>query len=374
MNLYIHVPFCVTRCAYCDFFSQTNLSLAEAYTDAVCHELELRYEEYAHDLPFAHVYLGGGTPSQLTPNQLTRIFQAIGRYGIATGAEVTLEMNPDDVTDEYLCGIRPLPINRISMGVQSFCDADLTFLNRRHTAQVARDAVARLHKCGYTEISIDLIYGLPGQSVEAWSDNLTEALRLEVPHLSAYHLIYEEGTPLTRHLERGEIREVNEEVSVQMFERLIDRMAAAGYQHYEISNFALPGHEARLNSGYWSGVPYIGLGPAAHSYRTLVRSYNPAHLGRYLKAITDNKIIQEKETLTKVEQYNEYIMTRLRTRNGVSIHEVGLLFGSSYRQHLLTAIQPYLTSGHLYHDSDGQIRLTRSGIFISDGIISQLFG
>lgn len=176
MNLYIHVPFCVTRCAYCDFFSQTNLSLAEAYTDAVCHELELRYEEYAHDLPFAHVYLGGGTPSQLTPNQLTRIFQAIGRYGIATGAEVTLEMNPDDVTDEYLCGIRPLPINRISMGVQSFCDADLTFLNRRHTAQVARDAVARLHKCGYTEISIDLIYGLPGQSVEAWSDNLTEEI------------------------------------------------------------------------------------------------------------------------------------------------------------------------------------------------------
>lgn len=374
MNIYIHVPFCATRCAYCDFFSQTNLSLADAYTDAVCHELELRYEEYACDLPFAHIYLGGGTPSQLSPHQLTRIFQAIGRYGMATGAEITLEMNPDDVTDEYLRAIRPLPINRISMGVQSFSDSDLLFLNRRHTAREACDAVACLRKYGYTEISIDLIYGLPGQSVEAWDDNLSEALRLEVPHLSAYHLIYEAGTPLTRRLERGEIQEVSEDVSVQMFEHLIDRLTIAGYAHYEISNFALPGHEAQLNSGYWNDAPYIGLGPAAHSYRTPVRSYNPAHLKRYLKAITENKIIQEKETLTEAERYDEYIMTRLRTRNGLNADEVEQLFGSSYRKHLLAAAQPYLTSGHLFRSSDGQIRLTRSGIFISDGIISRLFG
>ncbi|MDO4691603.1 MAG: radical SAM family heme chaperone HemW [Porphyromonadaceae bacterium] len=373
MNIYIHVPFCAQRCSYCDFYTQTQMSLRVAYLRGLLRELEMRRSELPQGSTIEHIYLGGGTPSLLSIDELTLIFEQIYRlYPVSSGGEITLEANPDDINLEYASGLRQLPINRISMGVQSFQEADLKFLNRRHSRAQVYSAVETLRSVGLEEISLDLIYGLPGQTETTWGDNIRQILSLDVPHISAYHLIYEEGTPLMRMLEHGKVTEVSEEASLMFFKMLIERLGEAGYDHYEISNFAKPNHHARLNTGYWLGNHYLGFGPAAHSYDGVSRSYNVASIDQYARALECGGRSYTTEELTEEHHLHEYIMTRLRTMWGINLEDMTARFGSEVTSTLLSRAEPHLSSGKLIQ-MDSVLCLTPSGVFISDGILVDLF-
>lgn len=370
-SLYIHVPFCATRCVYCDFFSNTDTRYKEPYLRAIEKEMELR-GEYIDDDTLETIYLGGGTPSRLSGNDLERIFNAISRrFSITEGAEITLEANPDDIRPDYLSALRDLPINRISMGIQSFQPEDLRLLNRRHDREQAIRAVELCQAHGFTNLSIDLIYGLPGQTPEAWEENLRQAIRLGTPHLSAYHLTYEEGTALYKRLQAGQVEPVDEEVSVTLFHILTERMAEAGFQHYEISNFARPGFHARHNSAYWTGKPYLGLGPSAHSYNRTSREWNVASLPLYLRGIESGQPATERETLDLSTRYNDFIITGLRTMWGISLDKLRTEFGEALLAYCQKQARPYIQRGLLRQEND-RLALSQAGILLSDGIMSEL--
>ena len=371
-GIYLHVPFCKGRCAYCDFFSSTNAELKEAYVSALCRELEMR-RDYANGEPVRTIYLGGGTPSQLSLAQLDRLFSYMYKvYGVDESAEITLEANPDDLTEEYVRGIREcLPVNRISMGVQTFDEGRLRLLRRRHTAMQAIEAVERCRRYGFSNLSIDLIYGLPGEDLMVWESDLRQAIALDVPHLSAYHLTYEEGTPLWQMKNRGEVVEVDEELSAQMYTLLVERLAKAGYVHYEISNFCHPGMESRHNSSYWKGIPYIGCGAAAHSYDGHSRQWNVASIPDYMKGVEEGNLRVEREELDLYTAYNDYMVTHMRTLWGVSLSEVRERFGEALLTHGVRSAQPYVKAGLLLREGD-VLRLSEKGVFLSDGIISDL--
>ena len=374
-GLYIHVPFCKSRCIYCDFYSTTcGGDQRRAYTDALCHELRLR-KDYLDGSTLSSVYIGGGTPSTLSADELGRIFEAISRrWVLAPDCEVTLEANPDDITPDYARAIAQLPVNRVSMGVQTFNDESLRFLHRRHTAAQVHEAIDRLLAAGIDNMSIDLIYGLPDQTPEQWQQDLDKAFALPVSHLSAYALIYEEGTALYRLREQGKVAEADDDTSLRMYEMLMDKAAAAGFLHYEISNFALPHREARHNSGYWNGMHYLGLGPAAHSYDGASRQWNSPDLQAYLKA--DGDVLAHHlvtvETLTPQIRLEERLLTRLRTAKGLDLNEFRRDFGEERLDTLLTRAKPYINNCTLVL-KEGTLTLSRKGIFISDGIISSLF-
>jgi len=396
-GIYVHIPFCKSRCKYCDFYSTTGLErsdrrgISEAYTEALCREMEIR-KDYLQGEPVRTLYFGGGTPSQLSPALLGRIVSKAERtFGFHTLNELTIEVNPDDLSQAWIDGLKediPQHNLRISMGIQTFDDDLLRMLGRRHTAQEAIDAVHRLQENGITEISVDLMYGLPGRDgdeenyEEIWQRDLEMAVGLGVPHLSAYHLSYEEGTPLYLMRKRGEIRERNEEESLGYFHQLRQTLLTVGYRHYEISNFALPGHEAQHNSSYWNGTPYLGLGPGAHSYNGSHRSWNDPELQRYLKMMGGDGLngkrwedigLAEGEVLSEDDRYNEYIMTRLRTAHGISPTEIGTGFGEERECYLRARAQTYLKSHRLRETTDGRWILTEEGIFVSDAIIADLF-
>ena len=375
-GLYIHVPFCKQRCSYCDFYTQTDTRLRTDYLRAVRRELAERAHEL-NDEPIETIYFGGGTPSQLTGEELNAIFHTISaHYDTSACREITLEANPDDITDDYLHALRTdLPFNRISLGVQSFDDTDLSRLNRRHDAHGAIRAVHRCLDTGFTDLSIDLIYGLPGQTTVAWGSNLDVAFRLGVTHLSAYHLTYEAGTPLHRQLCRGDVHAVDEDTSVRLYRLLTERAAAEGWVHYEVSNFCLPDRFARHNTAYWTGAKYLGIGPAAHSYDGQSRRWNVASIQDYVAGIMAGKPHYEREVTDSDMRYNEYLMTRLRTMWGVRLSVIRDTFGESRLAHFLRHAAPYLTAGQLVRQQDDTdtVRLTEDALFVSDGIISELF-
>lgn len=369
-GLYIHVPFCTKRCLYCDFYSNTDMSYKKSYVESLLREMEHR-NTYL-DEPLETIYFGGGTPSQLGKDELCAIFEGIYHFfALSEGMEVTIEANPDDLNPRYVSELASLPVNRVSMGIQSFDDADLKFLNRRHNGAKAIEAVSLLKEAGIENISIDLIYGLPGQTIDKWEQNIEKALELDVPHISAYHLIYEEGTVLCRLLEEGRITPVDEESSLRFFSLLRHKLMQAGYEHYEISNFAKPGLYSRHNSSYWRGICYLGLGPSAHSYNGKEREWNPPSLKRWMKGIESGKPEIEYEQLSLDTQYNDYIVTRLRTMWGVDIEEIKELFGEERRTYLLQMAKPHLEQGKLKQEK-GKLILTEAGIFVSDGIMSDL--
>lgn len=367
-GIYIHVPFCQGRCIYCDFYSTTEgVEWKSRYVDALLAELRLRRDE----LPLARVhslYIGGGTPSQLPARALVAILNEVCRlYPVDSDAEVTVEANPDDVTPEWLAALSHTPVNRLSMGVQSFDDSLLRLLRRRHTAQQAVRAVEQAVGHGISNVSIDLIYGLPTQTMEQWQADVRQALALDVQHLSAYSLSYEEGTPLWRMLEQGMIEEADEELSLRMYEHLIDATRAAGFTHYEISNFCRPGRHSQHNSAYWCGAPYLGFGPGAHSYDGMrTRRWNLSDLKGYVQAAGFMPPHQS-EVLTDDELYDETVMTRLRTSEGLSLD----LLTASYRAYCMAQAEPHLRTGRL-EQAGSTIRLTRQGIFTSNDIISDL--
>lgn len=370
-GLYIHVPFCAKRCLYCDFFSNTEMKYKEAYVSAIIQEMELR-KKYIDNEPIETIYFGGGTPSQLRAPDFQRIFDAIHRvFDTRNCQEITLEANPDDMTPEYVSSLSAFPFNRISMGVQSFKQEDLHFLNRRHNREQALQAVALCKEQGITNISIDLIYGLPGQTSEEWENNLAEAIHLQIPHISAYHLIYEEGTALYKLMKADKVSPIGEDLSVTLFTLLIEQLTTAGYQHYEISNFARPGYLSRHNSSYWTGKKYLGLGPSSHSYNGVNRQWNVSSLPLYLKGVTTGTPDTETEFLDIHTRYNDFIITGLRTMWGVSLHDIRQFFGEKKQAYCQKQAIPYLKKGLLLQKND-TLTLSQEGIFISDSIMSDL--
>ena len=370
-GIYIHIPFCASRCVYCGFYSTVRLNERQAYVDAVCREMELRGPYVAvSPQPVETLYLGGGTPSQLSGNQLSQLFHHINKvYGtdLSTLKEVTIECNPDDITVEYAATLSQFPITRVSMGAQTFDDARLRFLRRRHHADDVRTAVSRLRHAGIGNISIDLMFGFPGETLAVWQRDIDAALGKGVEHISAYSLMVEEGTALQRMVDAGTCHPIDEEGAAAMYDTLIDRLTAAGYEHYEISNFARPSFRSRHNSHYWNATPYIGLGAAAHSYDGQSRQWNVSDIDRYIASIRSGVVPCEREVLNDDTRYNDLITTALRTREGIHLPSLE----KKYRDYLLENARQSLRNGHLAIDGDN-IHLTRSGLFISDSVMSDL--
>ena len=370
-GIYIHIPFCKRRCIYCDFFPTTRSEEKSTYVHALCQELEMR-KDYLEGEEIETIYLGGGTPSQLSEDELKEISTYIYKvYSVSPDAEITLEANPDDLTPEYVAMLRQLPINRISMGIQTFQEETLKLLHRRHTAQQAIEAFKRCREAGFQNISIDLMYGLPGETLDTWKEDLEQAIALHPEHISAYHLIYEEGTILWKLREQRQVEEADEDLSLTLFSTLINELTTAGYQHYEISNFCLPGLHSRHNSSYWTGKKYLGCGPSAHSFNGNSRQWNVASLEKYIRGIQEGKPDFEIEELDLYTRYNDFVITSIRTCWGMSLSRLRSEYGEELYRYCLRMAKPHLNEGVL-EISEDVLKLTRKGIFISDGIMSDL--
>ena len=372
-GVYVHIPFCASRCSYCDFFS--TLQLADAgtsYVEAAVAEARLRRGELC-GAQIRTLYLGGGTPSQLPLPLLSRLIDGLREsLDPSDVEEFTVEANPDDVTPEWCAAVAALGVSRVSMGVQSFEDPILRLIGRRHTARQAMDAVANLREAGISNISIDLIFGLPGQTVASWTASVEQAIALKPQHISAYGLTYEEGTRLWHQREQGEVVEVPEEQCLEMYRILVDELQAAGYEHYEISNFALPGYYSRHNSSYWDDTPYLGLGAAAHSYDGKVRRWNPHDLRLYIDKVLAGELACELEELSRSERYDERVMLGLRTARGVDAERLHMDFDDEAWRYFIREAARHVETGNLRVTEDGRYVLTRDGIMLSDSIIRDL--
>lgn len=375
-GIYIHIPFCRSRCIYCGFYSTTSLEERQRYVDAVCRELtgDRSNESFLNDSGelVSSIYLGGGTPSQLTIAQLRQIFDTLNNK-VAEDVEVTIEVNPDDVTDDFANGLHTLPVNRVSMGAQTFCDARLRFLHRRHTAGQVAEAIGKLRKAGIGNISVDLMYGFPNETMADWEQDIEAALKLNVEHLSAYCLMVEEGTLLQKLLsEQCPLSTINyilpdEELERQMYETLIDRLEAAGYEHYEISNFSKPGFHSRHNSSYWDGTAYIGIGAAAHSYDGRTRSWNVSDIHQYMEGMERGKRIFEEEVIDEDTRYNDMVTVSLRTKKGLDLSKLS----EKHKSYCIKNARRFINDG-LVKINGSYMVLTRRGLFVSDMIMSEL--
>ena len=370
-GIYIHIPFCKKRCIYCDFYSTTDNRLTESYIGALENELSARINEIGID-NVSTIYIGGGTPSQLTIQQLYRLIASIKNIiNFEKVLEFTIEVNPDDVNFEYMQACRTLGINRVSMGIQSFVDAELEIINRRHNSAQAVETVKIMRSAGFDNISIDLIYGLPLQTLDSWRYSVAEAIKLDVPHISCYNLSYEEDTLLYKKRESGEIIECNEEDCITMYEVLTENLKEAGYLHYEISNYCKPDSFSRHNSNYWNLTPYLGLGASAHSYDGKVRRYNPDSIHEYMKKVGECGIAYEEDDETEWEKYNEYIMIGLRTMWGVSLSNLEKMFSNELYNHFIAESRRFINSGEL-KEENGAVVLTEKGIMLTDYVVRSL--
>lgn len=363
-GVYVHIPFCKSRCRYCDFYSTTMLERQSAYISALCHEWETRRQAFGTDIDT--LYIGGGTPSAISTDLIAVVRELIiPSPGVAN--EITMEANPGDLSLEILERLRAAGINRLSIGIQSFNDRLLSLIGRRHTAAEAIEVVHLARKAGFENLSIDLMYGLPTQTMEEWKADIETALTLAPEHISAYCLSYEDGTVLTRMLERGEIEETDEDTENEMFDYLAARLEKAGYLHYEVSNYAKPSYESRHNSSYWNDTPYLGLGAGAHSYDGQRRSWNRGDIDAYIE---NPSAVHEEEILSETDRYNERVMLSLRTSKGLKIETLSLLNDSPQPQSL-GYIQEEVERGNLIIE-DGYIRATQQGLHILNRIIENL--
>lgn len=373
VSIYIHVPFCRSKCAYCDFYSIANQDFIVDYVDLIGHEIRQR-RDYLPQGDVCSVYVGGGTPSLLPPEQLQRLLCAVrSEFNLQSDAELTIEANPDDLQPALLGAYRRMGFNRLSIGVQSMDDGELAALGRRHTAQRAVQAVRQAQQAGFGNISIDLIYGLTNSTIDTWRRTLEKALSLDVQHVSCYHLTVEERTRLHQQVQRGAVHVVDEELSVQQFNLLRQLTNQAGFEHYEVSNFALPGMESRHNSGYWLGRPYLGLGPAAHSYNGATRQWNARSLRLWADGLRQQHPAVEQELLTPIDAYNELLLTRLRTKWGVSLSDVERDFGVTMSRLLLQQAAPHLRSGALMLFDNDVLLIPPERYFVSDSLLVELF-
>lgn len=374
-GLYLHVPFCSSKCSYCAFYSVTNNQLKQDYIEAVCKELYLR-KHFFQDIHLKNnqfdpvvntVYFGGGTPSCLDESNFEKIFNAIYDCFGSSFEEVTIECNPDDITLPYAKTLKKYA-NRISLGIQTFNNDQLKLINRRHNAEEAIKAVNIIKEVGISNISIDLIFGFPKETLVDWLFDINQAIKLDVQHVSAYSLMFEEGTKLYHLLQKEEIEQISEDLSVEMYDVLIDKLSEAGLAQYEISNFAKPGFESRHNSSYWNETPYLGIGPSAHSYNLSTRSWNVSNVSQYVKSISKGILPLEEEQIDEITRYNDLITTALRTKEGIYLNALQ----EDYAQYLLEQSSEFIKEGTMFKTSDNRLALTRKGYYISDAIMAEL--
>ena len=370
-GIYIHIPFCKQACHYCDFHFSTSMKKKDEMVLALAKEIELRKGESQYEI-IETIYFGGGTPSVLTIDDIRFLINSVyEHYQVVGNPEITLEANPDDLDNEIIIQYANSPINRLSIGVQSFFEDDLQLMNRAHNSAEAKKCLefATQH---FDNISIDLIYGMPNMSNEKWLQNIETALSFNIPHISSYALTVEPKTALHKMIKSGSIPTLDDDLAQQHFHILIDKLQENGFVHYELSNFGKPDYFSKNNTAYWLGKKYIGIGPSAHSYNGESRSWNIANNSLYLKAIAENKLPSETEILSKTDQYNEYIMTGLRTIWGVSLVRIETEFGTKYLEYLYQQAEKYI-SDNLLEIENNVLKTTKKGKFLSDGIASDLF-
>ena len=385
-GIYIHIPFCKQACHYCDFHFSTSLKKKDELINALVKELMLRKDEFKNQT-VKTIYFGGGTPSLLTIDELRFLIDEVYKnYDVADNPEITLEANPDDlilnelspraqsrgltsssIFEDYL----NVGINRLSIGIQSFFEADLKLMNRAHNAKEAKQCLEEATK-HFQNISVDLIYGIPGLSNDHWIENIETALSFNIPHISSYALTVEPKTALESFIKKGIIKNVDDDLAQEQFHILIEKLEAAGFVHYELSNFGKPDYFSKNNSAYWKGKPYLGIGPSAHSFNGNERGWNVRNNSKYIKSLEQNVLTIETETLSTTDKYNEYVMTGLRTIWGVSLEKVEQDFGQQYKNYLLEQSQKHIDEHLLYLDND-KLLVTKKGKFLSDGIASDLF-
>ncbi len=371
-GVYLHIPYCKQACHYCDFHFSTNLKTRTAMIDAMLQEMNLR-RNFLPDEPIHTIYFGGGTPSLLEISDLKRLMDRIrALWTVSADAEITLEANPDDLTPEVLEKLKAGGINRLSIGIQSFFQEHLEWMNRGHNAQQALQCITDARAAGFDNLSVDLIYGFPLLSDEQWKQNIDRVIALRLPHISCYSLTVEQGTALDKFIRSGKQSPPDDEQSVRHFEMLTDALRAAGYDHYEVSNFALPGFVSRHNHSYWTGAGYLGIGPSAHSFNGRERCWNVRNNQLYIRQIADGSFAPECETITGETAYNEYILTRMRTAKGIDTEQIKQQFDIDFNTNFKPQIDRLLQEKKLINDGS-VLKLTRQGFLWADDIAAQFF-
>ncbi len=371
-GIYLHIPFCKSKCAYCNFFSLVTEKKVNDYVEALKKEIIDR-KSYLGDELVETIYFGGGTPSLLPAKCVEEILDLLHKnYNIISKPEITLEINPDTIDKEKMLSLKQMGVNRMSVGIQSFHDDDLRYLGRRHDSRHAMRVLEDLKDVGFEKITLDLIYGMPTLTEEKWNKNLDIFFSTGITHLSAYALTVEPKTILGQKIEKGDLHGVSEEETIRHYDILVDRTKANGFEHYEISNFAKEGCRSQHNSIYWKDVKYLGLGPSAHSYDGNSRQWNVSNLTKYIQLVEDSGEYYEKEILTLDDKFNEYVMTSLRTSWGCDIEKIERDYGKSYADHFLKNVKRYLEAGEMLKDIN-TYKLTDEGMLFADGIAAELF-
>ncbi len=371
-GIYIHIPFCAKLCSYCDFHFSVSMHDKDRMIEAIAKEILLRENEL-RGADIQTLYIGGGTPTVCSISQLSNIINAVKNIvDLSKLKEFTIECNPEDLTKEYLAGLKSLGITRLSIGIQSFDDDILRFFNRRHDSSRAKTAVKDAKDIGFDNITIDLIYGVDGFAEEAWHKSVTEALKLGVQHISAYHLTIDKGSVLGYKLGKGEIKLIDEDLSQSQFDYIHSTLTDAGFEHYEVSNYATQGYRAVHNSNYWKGLEYFGFGASAHSYNGKQRFWNISNNRKYIEQIEANTLPVQSEDLTLTDNYNEYVMISLRTSDGVDLQHILQKFGKDYYNYFLTSAEQFLKSGLLVAQ-DNTIKIPSEDFLVSDSVITELF-
>jgi oxygen-independent coproporphyrinogen III oxidase len=369
-GIYIHIPFCKKLCSYCDFYHIITQAENKSYINALIKEAGIR-KEYLGNENVSTIYIGGGTPSVLSPDEIKTILNIRKLFKIDENCEISIELNPDDIDRDYLLGLKDLGVNRISLGIQSWRDSDLKLMNRRHNAAQAAAALEQTLKSGFENVTIDLIYGIPGMTTADWSSNLDISFSYDIKHLSAYHLTIEPGTVFGKMKEKGMLSELDEDESSAQFHLLIEKALSAGFIHYEISNFGKPGYFSIHNSNYWKQVSYLGLGPSAHSFNGYSRQWNVRDVKKYVKAVDSGSLLFEREELDKKTRFNEYIMTSLRTMWGIDLDYVEKAFDKEGYDYVVNLSGKMVDYGMMKLENKTLV-LTNQGKMISDNIISEL--
>jgi oxygen-independent coproporphyrinogen-3 oxidase len=370
-GIYIHIPFCKKACTYCDFHFTTSLKYAEEMTDAICKELILKKDRITEQV--GSIYFGGGTPSVLPSPYLNRIFDTLTQhFSIAADAEITMETNPDDLNAKKIAELRHMPVNRFSIGTQSFFDEDLRWMNRAHNSAEAENSIKRSQDAGFENLSIDLIYGYPLLTNVKFLENINKAVDLQIPHISGYSLTVEPKTALASLIKKGKQIPLNDDQSAEQFQLLIEKLIAAGFEHYEISNYSLPGQYAVHNTNYWRGVSYLGIGPSAHGFDGTNRQLNVANNAEYMEKLQQGKLAETVEELTQLDRLNEYIMTALRTMWGMDLNQIKQRYGKTFEEEMRFNLKPFEERSWLQVEQDS-VKLTPEGKLFADHIASELF-
>ncbi len=371
-GIYIHIPFCKSKCAYCNFFSLASESKINDYVEALKKEIVLR-KNYLGGETVKTIYFGGGTPSLLSVKNIEEILELLNKnYEIVSSPEITLEINPDTIDREKMSSLKKIGVNRKSVGIQSFDDEDLRYLGRRHDSRHAMQVLEDLKQTDFEKITLDLIYGMPTLTEEKWNKNLDIFFSTGITHLSAYALTVEPKTILGQRIEKGELQSVSEEETIRHYNILVERTKGNGFEHYEISNFAKEGFRSQHNSIYWRDEKYLGLGPSAHSYDGKSRQWNISNLTKYIQLVGDAELFYEKEILSTEDKFNEYVMTSLRTSWGCDIEKIERDYGKSYAHHFLKNIKKYLENGEMLKENN-TYSLSEEGKLFADGIAADLF-